>query len=68
MLGFALCTWVMFNIRSIEELHIYYKVRLVFGLEGGKCETQEMKKKKKIELMVDKKKKVKWTLVTDNYF
>ena len=25
-------------------------------------------KKKKIELMVDKKKKVKWTLVTDNYF
>ena len=45
MLSFALCTWVMFNIRSIEELHIYYKVRLVFGLEGGKCETQEMKKK-----------------------
>ena len=45
MLGFALCTWVMFNIRSIEELHIYYKERSDFGLEGGKCETQEMKEK-----------------------
>ena len=45
MLGFALCTGVMFNIRSIEELHIYYKERSDFGLEGGKCETQEMKEK-----------------------
>ena len=48
MLSFALCTWVMFNIRSIEELHIYYKVRLDFGLDGGKCGTQEMKKKRKL--------------------
>ena len=68
MLGFALCTWVMFDIRSIEELHVYYKERLDFGLEGGKCETQEKKKKRKLNYRLTKRKKVKWTLVTDNYF
>ena len=59
MLGFALCTWVMFDIRSIEELHIYYKERVDFGLEGWKCETPRNERKRKLNYRLIKRKKVK---------